>query len=98
MAAGYLQWSPEVIWEAPISQIFLALEGRAEFVIATNPFGGGSSKRKSKKADAEAQKKARTLEKNKVRALKFDMMQFNLRQKNMKMGKPDGSSTVTDSN
>jgi len=90
MAAGYLQWPPDIIWGAPISQIFLALEGRADFVIATNPFGGGSSKRKQKKVDPEAQRKARALEQNKVRALKFDMMQFQMRQKNM--GMVDGNS------
>jgi len=85
-ASGCLQWSPDVIWHTPICQIVLAIEGRYEFAINTNPFGGGKSdKPKSSKAKNEEQRKADMKAKNEVLALKFDMMQYNARHKNMDM-------------
>ena len=38
-ATGWLGWTPEVVLNTPISQINLALKGRIDFVMKTNPFG-----------------------------------------------------------
>lgn len=83
MATGWLGWPPDIAWEAPISQILLAVEGRVDFAIKTNPFGGGESKKKSTKDELEEQRKAELKAKNQALALKFDMMSFNARHKHM---------------
>lgn len=85
MATGWLGWPPEVAWEAPISQILLAVEGRVDFAIKTNPFGGGDSAKKSRQDEREEQRKAELKAKNEALALKFDMMSFNARHKKMGM-------------
>ena len=71
-------WSPDVIWNTPVPQIFLALEGKYDFVLKTNPFGGGKDTAKPLSED----EKAKRLAANKARATKFDMMMLNARKKN----------------
>ena len=82
MATGWLGWPPDVAWEAPVSQILLAIEGRVDFAVKTNPFGGGDSAnaKKSSKQKAEEKRKADLKAKNEALALKFDMMMLNARQ------------------
>lgn len=75
MATGWLGWPPDVAWEAPISQISIALEGKIDFTIKTNPFGGGKDKPKGE--TDEEKKKREMLEKNKALAMKFDMMMLS---------------------
>ena len=48
---GHLGWSPETTLNTPIPQIILALEGKYDFAIKTNPFGGG--KQESKRTPEE---------------------------------------------
>lgn len=67
-------------------QIFLALEGKYDFVIKTNPFGGGKDKAKPLNED----KKAENLARNKARALRFDMMVKKLREKKQPQKVDDG--------
>lgn len=62
-------------------QIFLALEGKYDFVVKTNPFGGGKDKAKPLSED----EKAKRLAENKAKALKFDMMVKKIRSE--KQGK-----------
>jgi len=38
---------PETFFATPIPQIELALKGKVDFVIKTNPFGGGEDKSKT---------------------------------------------------
>lgn len=38
-ATGWLGWTPEVVLNTPLSQINLALKGRVDFIVKTNPFG-----------------------------------------------------------
>ena len=38
VATGWLGWSPAEVYHTPIPQIALALEGRIEWAIKTNPF------------------------------------------------------------
>ena len=71
-------WEPEVIWHTPVPQIFLALEGKYDFVIKTNPFGGG---KKSDVKSAKQEDKTARLAKEKAKALKFDMMMMSARNK-----------------
>jgi len=57
---GYLGWTPEVVLNTPIAQLVLAIDGRFDFAIKTNPFG---SKPKPKEVDpAVIQKKMATLD------------------------------------
>ena len=41
MATGWLGWDPETALNTPLSQINLALKGRMDFIVKTNPFGSG---------------------------------------------------------
>lgn len=41
---GWLQWSPEQTLDTPMPQLFLALEGRIDFLKKTNPFGAPDKK------------------------------------------------------
>ena len=49
-ATGWLGWSPDLALSTPIPQILLALEGRVDWAVKTNPWGGskGSDKPESK--------------------------------------------------
>lgn len=40
-ATGWLGWDPETVLNTPLSQINLALKGRIDFIVKTNPFGSG---------------------------------------------------------
>ena len=69
---------PEVIWTTPVPQIILALEGKYDFVIKTNPFGGGKDTAKPLSEDEQAKRLAA----NKAKATKFDMMVMKIRKDN----------------
>ena len=40
-ATGWLGWDPETVLDTPLSQINLALKGRMDCIVKTNPFGSG---------------------------------------------------------
>lgn len=42
-ATGWLGWSSRMALHTPIPQISLALDGKADFLIRTSPFGGGKT-------------------------------------------------------
>jgi len=48
---GWLGWSPEQTLDTPMPQLFLALEGKIDFLKKTNPFGGGGGGGEKKEAD-----------------------------------------------
>jgi len=75
--AGALGWEPEIIMHTPIPQLILAIEGKYEFAMKTNPFGG--AKKAAKKIDPET--KARVA----AQALKLDMLGIAERQKSIGM-------------
>jgi len=56
LATGWLGWPPETALHTPIPQIILAIDGKADFVSKTNPFGPAR-----KKTDAEKLKDQRNL-------------------------------------
>lgn len=39
MATGWLGWTPDVVLTTPLSQITLALNGKVDFLVKTNPWG-----------------------------------------------------------
>ena len=45
---GYLGWTPDVVLNTPIAQLVLAIDGKFDFAVKTNPFG---AKPKPKEAD-----------------------------------------------
>lgn len=45
VATGWLGWSPEVALNTPMPQIYLAVEGRVDFAVKTNPFGAGKKEK-----------------------------------------------------
>lgn len=45
-ATGWLGWSPDQALDTPLPLIELALEGRVDFIIKTNPFGSGDKQDK----------------------------------------------------
>lgn len=50
-ATGWLGWTPEIALNTPVPQLVLALEGRAECLIRTSPFGAGGGKQKTGRLD-----------------------------------------------
>lgn len=46
MATGWLGWTPSVVMNTPICQLRLAIDGKIDFIKATNPFGSGDEKPK----------------------------------------------------
>jgi len=58
LATGWLGWPPDLAMLTPIPQIMLALEGKADFVAQTNPFGPTKPR---KKTDAEKLQEQRSL-------------------------------------
>ena len=48
MATGYLGWTAEQALHTPIPQIMLAIEGKFDFAVKTNPFGQPKDKEKEK--------------------------------------------------
>lgn len=55
LGTGWLGWTPQQTLHTPLPQLFLALEGRVDFLRKTNPFGGGPEKKKP--VDPEVLKK-----------------------------------------
>jgi hypothetical protein len=53
-ASGWLGWPPEVVLNTPLSQINLALKGRIDFVMKTNPFGSKKEEEQSMAEGPEA--------------------------------------------
>ena len=47
MAVGWLGWSPALALYTPIPQILLAIQGKAEFVAQSNPFGSSKPRKKT---------------------------------------------------
>lgn len=58
-------------------QIFLAYEGKVDFLVKTNPFGGG----KQDEQQESAEEKSAKLAKEQAKALKFDLMMIKARRK-----------------
>ena len=54
VAAGWLGWPPDVILRTPICQLRLAIEGKVDFIKATNPFGGGEEEKPEPKQTEES--------------------------------------------
>lgn len=46
IATGWLGWPPSEAWEAPVVEIVMAWDSKRQFLIDTNPFGGGGDKEK----------------------------------------------------
>ena len=67
---GYLGWSPELVLTTPIPQLMLALEGKFDFAVKTNPFGGKPTEKRVD--DSVIQKRTAALEviKSKARAVR----------------------------
>jgi hypothetical protein len=40
-ATGWLGWDPDTVLNTPLSQLNMALKGRIDFIVKTNPFGSG---------------------------------------------------------
>ena len=63
---GYLGWTPDVVLNTPIAQLVLAIDGKFDFAVKTNPFG---AKPKPKEADpAVISKKLAALDAIKAKA------------------------------
>lgn len=60
-ATGWLGWDPETVLNTPLGQINLALKGRIDFVMKTNPFGSG---KKEDQAMAEGPEAVQSFFKN----------------------------------
>lgn len=56
MATGWLGWSHTEAMETPVAAIFVAQEGKVDFVKKTNPYGSGDDK-KGKATTAEGMKR-----------------------------------------
>lgn len=46
-AAGWLGWTPDVIFRTPFPLIMLALDGKVDFIKMTNPWGSSAKEEKS---------------------------------------------------
>lgn len=53
IATGWLGWSPSEAWDTPVVEIVMAWESKRQFLIDTNPFGGGGEEKVSKEAVAK---------------------------------------------
>ena len=58
LGTGWLGWTPEQTYDTPMPQLFLALDGRIDFLKKTNPFGAAPEK---KAADPEKLKQGQAL-------------------------------------
>lgn len=52
IATGWLGWPPSEAWNACVVEIVMAWDSKRQFLIDTNPFGGGQDKSVSKQAVA----------------------------------------------
>lgn len=59
---GYLGWSPSIVLSTPIPQIALALEGKFDFAVKTNPFGGKPTEAKKPVDESVVIKRRKALE------------------------------------
>ena len=59
--------------DAPLPQLFLAIEGKVDFVRKTNPFGAGAAKKKAETSPAD-------LKKISVQRLSFNLMKAEAAQ------------------
>lgn len=50
IATGWLGWPPSEAWDTPMVEIIMAWDSKRQFMIDTNPFGGGGDKDKPSKA------------------------------------------------
>jgi len=48
-----LGWTPEITLNTPIPQIILAMEGKYDFAMKTNPFGAKPKPKPNKKREAK---------------------------------------------
>lgn len=46
IATGWLGWPPSEAWDTPVVEIVMAWDSKRQFLIDTNPFGGGGDKEK----------------------------------------------------
>lgn len=53
IATGWLGWSPSEAWNTPVIEIVMAWDAKRQFLIDTNPFGGGGEDKVSKEAVAK---------------------------------------------
>lgn len=58
LGTGWLGWTPEQTYDTPMPQLFLALDGRIDFLKKTNPF---AAPEKKKPADPELIKKHQSM-------------------------------------
>ena len=49
IATGWLGWPPSEAWNACVVEIVMAWDSKRQFLIDTNPFGGGGEDKLSKK-------------------------------------------------
>ncbi len=49
IATGWLGWPPSEAWNACVIEIVMAWDSKRQFLIDTNPFGGGGDKDKPSK-------------------------------------------------
>lgn len=81
LGTGWLGWSPDLVLDAPIPQIILAIEGKADFARKSNPFGGGEKKKAPALTEAQQRKVAE--QRTRFALMKLDAKQrFKARQKN----------------
>lgn len=59
---GYLGWSPSIVLNTPIPQLMLALEGKFDFAVKTNPFGGKPAEAKKPVSEDVIIKRRKALE------------------------------------
>ena len=49
IATGWLGWTPSEAWDTPVVEIVMAWESKRQFMIDTNPFGGGEPHKPNRK-------------------------------------------------
>lgn len=74
-----------MVLNTPIPQLILAYEGRWDFAIKTNPFGGESKEDKARREAEEAERKRRRA----AKLSRFNLAKLEMRQK-MKDRKANG--------
>ena len=53
IATGWLGWSPREAWNTPVAEIVMAWDSKRQFLIDTNPFGGGDKDKPNRAAVAK---------------------------------------------
>lgn len=80
MAVGWLGWSPALALYTPIPQILLAIQGKADFVSQSNPFGSTKPRQKTDEQKLQDQR-------NLFSRLKMDAAERQRTKKAEKHGK-----------